>query len=81
MDKQFKTKAKYENGYLKPEDHLELTSGEEVDLIIIKHEIIKEDFTDEGIIELAANNPSFDFLNSEEENIYSTSDLKKWYKK
>jgi len=83
MNKRFKTKATYEDGFFKPANPIELNSGDEVELIIIKEEYLiedKDDLTSTHLQELAGKNPSFDFLNSEEEDIYSVKDLKKRYK-
>ncbi len=83
MNKRFKTKATYKDGFLKPANPIELNSGDEVELIIIKEEYLiedKDDLTSTNLQELADKNPSFDFLNSKEEDIYSVKDLKKRYK-
>lgn len=82
MSKRFKTKATYEDGFLKPANPIELNSGDEVELIIIKEERLTEDKDDltNSLLNLADKNPSFDFLNKKEEDIYSVKDLKKRYK-
>jgi len=83
MDKKFRTKAKFENGLFKPSEPVNLSSGEEVELIIIRDEKILDisgDISDEDLMNLASKNPSFDFLKDEEEDIYSIDDLKKRYK-
>ena len=83
MNKRFKTKATYENGFLKPLNPIELNSGDEVELIIIKEEHLiedKNDLTNTDLHKLADKNPSFDFLSSDKEDIYSVKDLKKRYK-
>ena len=83
MNKKFKTKATYEDGFLKPTTPIELDSGEEVELIIIRDEKILDisgDISDSDLMDLASKNPSFDFLKDDEEDIYSINDLKKRYK-
>lgn len=83
MSKRFKTKATYEDGFLKPANPIGLNSGEEVELIVIRDEKILDisgDISDEDLMNLASKNPSFDFLKDEEEDIYSIDDLKKRYK-
>ena len=81
MDKRFKTRAKFENGLFKPSKPVNLSSGEEVELIVIREvNVAEEDISDSDLIELANKNPSFDFLKDEEEDIYSINDLKKRYK-
>ena len=81
MNKRFKTKAKFENGLFKPSKPVNLSSGEEVELIVIREvNVAEEDISDSDLMELANKNPSFDFLKDEEEDIYSINDLKKRYK-
>ena len=81
MDKRFKTRAKFENGLFKPSKPVNLSSGEEVELIVIREvNVAEEDISDSDLMELANKNPSFDFLKDEEEDIYSINDLKKRYK-
>ena len=79
MNKRFKTRAKFENGFLKPQDPVWLKSGDEVELIIIKEDILEEE-AGSDLMNLAENNPSFSFLENEKEDIYSPEDLKKRYK-
>ena len=69
MNKRFKTKATYEDGFFKPANPIGLNSGDEVELIIIKEEYLIEDnddLTNTDLEELAGKNPSFDFLNKSE---------------
>ena len=81
MNKRFKTRAKFENGLFKPSKPVNLSSGEEVELIVIREvNVAEEDISDSDLMELANKNPSFDFLKDEEEDIYSINDLKKRYK-
>ena len=81
MNKKIRTKAKFENGLFKPSKPMNLSSGEEVELIVIREvDVSEEDISDSDLMELASKNPSFDFLKDEEEDIYSINDLKKRYK-
>ena len=81
MNKKIRTKAKFENGLFKPSKPVNLPSGEEVELIVIREiDVAEGDISDSDLIELASKNPSFDFLKDEEEDIYSIDDLKKRYK-
>jgi|GEM_PF-2262906 len=78
MSRKFKVKARFENGFLKPINPLNLNEGENVEIIVISEDIKENIDVSEtvGLMKLVENDKAFDFLNDEREDIYSTSDLK-----
>ena len=84
MNKKIKTKAKYENGHLIPQEDIGISEGSDVEIIILSKEDISyeddEASLDEDILKLTANNPAFDFLNDPREDGYTLDDLKVRYK-
>ena len=83
MIKKIKTKAKYKNGHLIPQEDIGISEGSDVEIIILSKEDISyeddEASLDEDMLKLAANNPAFDFLKDPREDIYTIDDLKERY--
>ena len=84
MTKKIKTKAKYKNGHLIPQEDIGISEGSDVEIIILSKEPISYEDNEanltEDIMKLAENDPAFDFLNDPREDGYTLDDLKVRYK-
>ena len=84
MTKRIKTRARYENGTFKLDEPLDLSNGDDVEIIIIKEDVLtpgsESNLENKDFLELASKNPTFDFLDDTKEDIYSVKDLKTRYK-